>query len=80
MGLQHEEASPGKAKEANCANRLTVTSDVFAVTDSDSSGQDGYVDGADAGEEASLSVGFKVGFREGAAQTVVVGRLKGIVR
>lgn len=43
-------------------------------------GQDGYVDGVDAGEEASLQVGFNLGFREGAAQTAAVGRLKGIVR
>lgn len=41
--------------------------------------RDGYVDGLDAGEEASLQVGFNLGFREGAAQTVAVGRLKGIV-
>uniref|UniRef100_A0A3B4AI50 Essential protein Yae1 N-terminal domain-containing protein n=2 Tax=Periophthalmus magnuspinnatus TaxID=409849 RepID=A0A3B4AI50_9GOBI len=41
--------------------------------------RDGYVDGVDAGEEASLQSGFNLGFREGAAQTVVVGRLKGIV-
>lgn len=43
-------------------------------------GQDGYVDGVDAGEEASLQVGFTFGFREGAAQTAAVGRLRGIVR
>ncbi|XP_072234360.1 OTU deubiquitinase with linear linkage specificity a [Leuresthes tenuis] len=41
--------------------------------------KDGYVDGVDAGEEASLQIGFNLGFREGAAQTVAVGRLKGIV-
>lgn len=41
--------------------------------------RDGYVDGVDAGEEASLQLGFNLGFREGAAQTVAVGRLKGIV-
>ncbi|KAF7660793.1 hypothetical protein LDENG_00275460 [Lucifuga dentata] len=41
--------------------------------------RDGYVDGVDAGEDAFLQVGFKEGFREGAAQTVVVGHLKGIV-
>lgn len=41
--------------------------------------RDGYVDGVDAGEEASLQPGFNLGFREGAAQTVDVGRLKGIV-
>ncbi|KAM4534242.1 OTU deubiquitinase with linear linkage specificity a [Odontesthes bonariensis] len=41
--------------------------------------KDGYVDGVDAGQEASLQVGFNLGFREGAAQTVAVGRLKGIV-
>ncbi|XP_038153791.1 OTU deubiquitinase with linear linkage specificity a [Cyprinodon tularosa] len=41
--------------------------------------KDGYVDGVSAGEEASLQVGFNQGFREGAAQTVAVGRLKGIV-
>ncbi|MEQ2294900.1 hypothetical protein AMECASPLE_008572 [Ameca splendens] len=41
--------------------------------------RDGYVDGATAGEEASLQVGFNQGFREGAAQTVAVGRLRGIV-
>ncbi|XP_018549152.1 LOW QUALITY PROTEIN: OTU deubiquitinase with linear linkage specificity a [Lates calcarifer] len=40
--------------------------------------RDGYVDGVDAGEEASLQAGFNLGFREGAAQTVAVGRLKGI--
>ncbi|KAM9839480.1 OTU deubiquitinase with linear linkage specificity a isoform 2-T2 [Aulostomus maculatus] len=39
---------------------------------------DGFVDGADAGEEASLQVGFNMGYRDGAAQTVAVGRLKGI--
>lgn len=38
------------------------------------------MDGVDAGEEASLQVGFSLGYREGAAQTVAVGRLKGIVR
>lgn len=43
-------------------------------------GQDGYVDGVGAGEEASLQVGFNQGFKEGAAQTVAVGRLKGIIR
>ncbi|KAM4719163.1 OTU deubiquitinase with linear linkage specificity a [Anableps anableps] len=41
--------------------------------------KDGYVDGVSAGEEASLQVGFNLGFREGAAQTVAVGRLRGIV-
>ncbi|KAK5849869.1 hypothetical protein PBY51_014168 [Eleginops maclovinus] len=41
--------------------------------------KDGYVDGVDAGEEASLQAGFDLGFREGSAQTVAVGRLKGIV-
>ncbi|XP_054621463.1 OTU deubiquitinase with linear linkage specificity a [Dunckerocampus dactyliophorus] len=41
--------------------------------------RDGYVDGADAGEEAALSVGFREGFREGAARTMAVGRLRGIV-
>ncbi|XP_049912531.1 OTU deubiquitinase with linear linkage specificity a [Epinephelus moara] len=41
--------------------------------------RDGYVDGVDTGEEASLQAGFNLGFREGAAQTVAVGRLKGIV-
>ncbi|XP_047423713.1 OTU deubiquitinase with linear linkage specificity a [Mugil cephalus] len=41
--------------------------------------KDGYVDGADAGEEASLPEGFVLGYREGAAQTVAVGRLRGIV-
>ncbi|XP_027129819.1 OTU deubiquitinase with linear linkage specificity a [Larimichthys crocea] len=40
--------------------------------------KDGYVDGAVAGEEDSLQAGFNQGFREGAAQTVAVGRLKGI--
>ncbi|TMS08894.1 hypothetical protein E3U43_014441 [Larimichthys crocea] len=40
--------------------------------------RDGYVDGADAGEDAALQAGFNQGFREGAAQTVAVGRLKGI--
>lgn len=43
-------------------------------------GQDGYVDGVDAGEEASLQEGFCSGFKEGAAQTAAVGRLRGIVR
>lgn len=38
------------------------------------------MDGVDAGEEASLQVGFSLGFREGAAQTAPVGRLRGIVR
>uniref|UniRef100_A0A8C6V3L0 OTU deubiquitinase with linear linkage specificity a n=1 Tax=Neogobius melanostomus TaxID=47308 RepID=A0A8C6V3L0_9GOBI len=41
--------------------------------------RDGYVDGVDAGEEASLQPGFNLGFRDGATQTVDVGRLKGIV-
>ncbi|XP_032406601.1 OTU deubiquitinase with linear linkage specificity a [Xiphophorus hellerii] len=41
--------------------------------------KDGYVDGVNAGEEASLQMGFNMGFREGAAQTVAVGRLRGIV-
>ncbi|XP_034023270.1 OTU deubiquitinase with linear linkage specificity a [Thalassophryne amazonica] len=41
--------------------------------------RDGYVDGVDAGEEASLQVGFNLGYHEGAARTVAVGRLKGIV-
>lgn len=41
--------------------------------------RDGYVDGIDAGEEASLQPGFNLGFREGAAQTVNVGCLKGII-
>ncbi|XP_037549834.1 OTU deubiquitinase with linear linkage specificity a [Nematolebias whitei] len=40
---------------------------------------DGYVDGVGAGEEASLQVGFNLGFKEGAAQTEAVGRLKGII-
>ncbi|XP_027129818.1 protein YAE1 homolog [Larimichthys crocea] len=40
--------------------------------------RDGFVDGADAGEDAALQAGFNQGFREGAAQTVAVGRLKGI--
>ncbi|KAF0024947.1 hypothetical protein F2P81_021828 [Scophthalmus maximus] len=40
--------------------------------------KDGYVDGVSAGEEAALQLGFDLGFREGAAQTVAVGRLKGI--
>lgn len=38
------------------------------------------MDGVDAGEESSLQLGFNQGFREGAAKTVAVGRLKGIVR
>lgn len=38
------------------------------------------MDGVNAGEEASLQMGFNMGFREGAAQTVAVGRLRGIVR
>ncbi|XP_061569366.1 OTU deubiquitinase with linear linkage specificity a [Cololabis saira] len=41
--------------------------------------KDGYVDGVDAGEEATLQVGFNQGFRDGAAETVAVGRLRGIV-
>ncbi|XP_020509468.2 OTU deubiquitinase with linear linkage specificity a [Labrus bergylta] len=41
--------------------------------------RDGYVDGVDAGEDACLQVGFNLGYREGAAQTAAVGRLKGIV-
>ncbi|CAL9698151.1 unnamed protein product [Knipowitschia caucasica] len=41
--------------------------------------RDGYVDGIDAGEDGALQSGFNLGFREGAAQTVLVGRLKGIV-
>lgn len=41
--------------------------------------KDGYVDGIDAGEDDSLQPGFNLGFKEGAAQTVDVGRLKGIV-
>uniref|UniRef100_UPI003AABA2AF OTU deubiquitinase with linear linkage specificity a n=1 Tax=Centroberyx gerrardi TaxID=166262 RepID=UPI003AABA2AF len=41
--------------------------------------RDGYVDGIDAGEEASLQAGFNLGHSEGAAKTVSVGRLKGIV-
>uniref|UniRef100_UPI0037E81E88 OTU deubiquitinase with linear linkage specificity a n=1 Tax=Semicossyphus pulcher TaxID=241346 RepID=UPI0037E81E88 len=41
--------------------------------------RDGYVDGVDAGEEASLQVGFNLGHREGGAKTAAVGRLKGIV-
>lgn len=43
-------------------------------------GQDGYVDGSDAGMEASLQVGFKQGYLEGAAMTAPVGRLKGMLR
>lgn len=42
-------------------------------------GQDGYVDGSDAGMEASLQVGFKQGYLEGAAMTAPVGRLKGML-
>lgn len=38
------------------------------------------MDGMDAGEEASLQAGFCSGYREGAAQTAAVGRLRGIVR
>ncbi|XP_019942897.2 OTU deubiquitinase with linear linkage specificity a [Paralichthys olivaceus] len=41
--------------------------------------KDGYVDGVDAGEEAALQLGFNQGFKEGAARTVAVGRLKGII-
>ncbi|XP_059182999.1 OTU deubiquitinase with linear linkage specificity a [Centropristis striata] len=41
--------------------------------------RDGYVDGIDAGEDASLQAGFNMGYREGAAKTVAVGRLRGIV-
>ncbi|XP_073344562.1 OTU deubiquitinase with linear linkage specificity a [Pagrus major] len=40
--------------------------------------RDGFVDGADAGEDASLQAGFNLGYSEGAALTVAVGRLKGI--
>ncbi|XP_061777744.1 OTU deubiquitinase with linear linkage specificity a [Nerophis ophidion] len=53
----------GKEWEANMKRRI----------------RDGYVDGADAGEEAALAEGFNEGFREGAARTVAVGRLRGIV-
>ncbi|XP_068160453.1 OTU deubiquitinase with linear linkage specificity a [Antennarius striatus] len=41
--------------------------------------RDGYVDGADVGEDAFLQVGFRMGFLEGAAQTAAVGRLKGML-
>lgn len=41
--------------------------------------KDGYRDGIDAGKEASLQLGFNRGYREGAAKTVAIGRLKGIV-
>ncbi|XP_074478088.1 OTU deubiquitinase with linear linkage specificity a isoform X2 [Sebastes fasciatus] len=41
--------------------------------------RDGFVDGADHGEDAALLPGFNVGFHEGAAQTVATGRLKGVV-
>ncbi|KAM6971657.1 OTU deubiquitinase with linear linkage specificity a [Tautogolabrus adspersus] len=41
--------------------------------------RDGYVDGVDTGEDASLQAGFNLGYREGAAQTAAVGRLRGIV-
>ncbi|XP_011606324.1 OTU deubiquitinase with linear linkage specificity a [Takifugu rubripes] len=41
--------------------------------------RDGYVDGSDAGMEASLQVGFKQGYLEGAAMTAPVGRLKGML-
>ncbi|XP_072307473.1 OTU deubiquitinase with linear linkage specificity a [Eucyclogobius newberryi] len=41
--------------------------------------RDGYVDGVDDGEEASLQPGFNQGFKEGAARTVAVSRLKGFV-
>ncbi|KAL1006879.1 hypothetical protein UPYG_G00078410 [Umbra pygmaea] len=41
--------------------------------------KDGYVDGIDHGKEASLQLGFNMGYREGAARTTAVGRLKGII-
>ncbi|XP_067108122.1 OTU deubiquitinase with linear linkage specificity a [Osmerus mordax] len=41
--------------------------------------KDGYRDGMDAGKEASLQLGFNLGYKEGAAKTVAIGRLKGIV-
>ncbi|XP_036378604.1 OTU deubiquitinase with linear linkage specificity a [Megalops cyprinoides] len=41
--------------------------------------KDGYRDGVDAGKEASLQHGFNAGYREGAAQMVAIGQLKGIV-
>ncbi|XP_037612572.1 OTU deubiquitinase with linear linkage specificity a isoform X2 [Sebastes umbrosus] len=41
--------------------------------------RDGFVDGADHGEDAALLPGFNIGFHEGAAQTVATGRLKGVV-
>ncbi|XP_076014288.1 OTU deubiquitinase with linear linkage specificity a [Genypterus blacodes] len=41
--------------------------------------RDGYVDGADFGEDAALESGFSVGLKEGAALTAGVGRLKGII-
>ncbi|XP_060950025.1 OTU deubiquitinase with linear linkage specificity a [Limanda limanda] len=41
--------------------------------------KDGYVDGVNAGEDEALQVGFNQGFREGAARTAAVGRLKGII-
>lgn len=96
MDLQHEEATEGKVSSHQnrilkcsltpalraklplcvfvmwCAVLLCLTRSCFL--------QDGYVDGVDAGEDASLQVGFNLGFKEGAAQTVAVGRLRGIVR
>ncbi|KAM3860343.1 OTU deubiquitinase with linear linkage specificity a [Diretmus argenteus] len=39
---------------------------------------DGFIDGVDVGEDAALEDGFNVGHREGAEQTVAIGRLKGI--
>lgn len=38
------------------------------------------MDGADAGEEGALEEGFNLGLKEGAALTVGVGRLKGVIR
>ncbi|KAJ8418675.1 hypothetical protein AAFF_G00001740 [Aldrovandia affinis] len=41
--------------------------------------KDGYRDGADAGKEASLQIGFNRGYREGADKMVAIGQLKGVV-
>ena len=41
--------------------------------------KDGYIDGIDNATMSTLQVGFNCGYREGAGQTMAVGRLKGIL-
>lgn len=41
--------------------------------------KDGFRDGADAGKESSLQVGFNMGYREGATKIRAIGQLKGIM-